>query len=64
MWALFVITLLYEIDDAKVTRYGEYDSLWDCNNELNKIEKEGLGDYTMALCAQIGPVEPSPNVIY
>ena len=39
MWGLFVVTLLPQIDDAKVTRYAEYESEKACAVAMFKLDK-------------------------
>ena len=56
MWALFVVTLLPQIDDAKVTRYSEYESHKSCIVALYKLEKEFKhGEF--AICDKVKPVK-------
>lgn len=40
MWTLFVITMLPELNDAKVTRYAEYKTEKACIIAQEKLEKE------------------------
>lgn len=40
MWTLFVITLLPEINDAKVARYAEFRTREACMIAEQKLEKE------------------------
>ena len=39
MWALFIVTLLPQIDDAKVVRYAEFKSEKACAVEMFKLDK-------------------------
>lgn len=39
MWTLFIITLLPQIDDAKVVRFNEYKSEQACLVAAKKLEK-------------------------
>ena len=40
MWTLFVITLMPEINDAKVVRYAEFKTEQACLVEQKALEKE------------------------
>ena len=53
MWALFVVTLLPQIDDAKVTRYAEYSSKYECIANMVKLEQYELGKLEYALCEKV-----------
>ena len=40
MWTLFVVTLLGDIDDAKVTRYDTYKTESACNADIEFLHKK------------------------
>jgi len=56
MWALFVVTLLPQIDDAKVTRYAEYDNKYECVADMVQLEQYELGKLEYALCSRVKKV--------
>lgn len=51
MWALFVITLLADIDDAKYTMIQRFDTRWSC-----EITKD-------LFIAKYGPFEENEEVV-
>ena len=53
MWTLFVVTLLPQIDDAKVTRYGEYSDKYECLAEMVRLEQYELGSLESAICEKV-----------
>jgi hypothetical protein len=57
MWALFVVSLLPQIDDAKVTRYAEYKDETSCIVEMVRLETEELGGLEYALCSKVKQVK-------
>ena len=66
MWVLFVLSIVYATDtemEMRATRYGEYESLWICNNEKDELEKEFKMNET-AICHQIGNPVPGIDTLY
>lgn len=57
MWALFVITLLPQIDDAKVSRINEYKSEKQCLVEAKKLEKLFNND-EFIICESVDAEKP------
>jgi len=53
MWALFVVTLLPQIDDAKVVRYEEFKDKHSCIVEMVRLEQYELGTLEYALCSKV-----------
>ena len=56
MWALFVVTLLPYIDDAKVVRYAEFESLQSCHIAQAKLEEE-FESGEIAYCLEVSSPE-------
>lgn len=59
MWALFVVTLLPYIDDAKVVRYAEFESLKSCHIAQAKLEEE-FESGEIAICERLQMPNPKP----
>lgn len=66
MWALIVLTLLPDLNDARVTIVDEYNSQWDCNNARELLEQElkALEALETATCFQISPTIPDIDRLY
>ena len=66
MWTLFVISFVYATPDElelRYTRYKEFDSEWNCNIALEKLEKT-FEDGEVATCYQTERSRADINGIY
>jgi hypothetical protein len=59
MWTLFVVTLLPQINDVKVTRYDEYETKQECLVEMIEIQKEFTFDED-GMCIELDVSKPKP----
>lgn len=59
MWTLFIVTLLPQMNDAKVLRYEEYKNEGQCVVEMVELEQK-FSELEYAICVEEPRHKPKP----
>ena len=63
MWTLFVLSLVPDFGEVKLTRYETYVNAWQCGIAKEELEKE-FESGEKAICMQTDRPIPDLDVLY